>query len=141
MTFAARTFQGMSQGAVVVGISNVFNNTSPTAGIRSGSLTLNTDGTISLLNGTGSGAWYSPTGAGAGTGVWVKIAVSGTNTTVSGSATGTWFQLTSAVGWTFANSSTTVEAFGTYTLSFAADSGGVNVIGAGAGSWDVGQTH
>ena len=144
MTFGARTFQGMGVGTSITSPTFTGTNTSASSGLRSTGFILNTDGTISFTGAGGSGSttWASPTGTGAGTGIWVKATItSAVNTSVTGSTTGVWTQLTSSFSLSFQNSSATVEGVGGYTLSFAADSGGVNIIGSGSGNWDVGNAH
>lgn len=138
MSFAARTpgFAGLP--GVITTPSNTLLNTSLSTGVRSSTLQLNTDGSISLSGGTGATAWFAPIIAAIGTQVWVKLTVgSSTNTNISG-GTGSWLPLSAAVSWSFQNSSVAVEATGSYTLSFATDSSGGNVVGSGSGTWDVG---
>lgn len=144
MTFGARTFQGMSNGPVITTPTASMINTSLSPGARSTSFTLKADGTITYgtTTGTGSTAWANPTGTGTGTGVWAKVTItSNTGTTLGGMAsTGAWTSLATDQVASFVSVNSTTEGHGTYTLSFATDSLGGNVIGSGSGSWDVGYT-
>lgn len=139
MTFGVRTFQGMSQGAVSPP-SFSGGNVSLSAGIRSVSCGLVNDGTSTGSMGTGN--WFTPTQSGIGSQYWVKLTVtSTTNTTITGSATATVLSV-GGVGWTFTNTGSTVEGFGTFTLTFYSDAAGTQVVGTSTGNnWDVGQAH
>lgn len=139
MTFAARTFQGLSAlPGIITSPSVTIQNTSPVTGIRSGSFSLVNDGTLTKINGTGSTSWFTPTTTGIGSSVWVNVALtSNTNTTVGGT-TGSWVSLAASPSWNFTNTATNNEGIGTFTLSFASDSAGANIVGTGSGGWDVG---
>lgn len=145
MTFAARTFQGMSQGGPVP-FSLGLSNNSISLGIRSAVFTLVNDGTITKtpIGGgtqTTSGAWYSPAPTtNAGTGIWCKLTVnSNTNCNITGSGTGTVVSVGGS-SWTFTSSATNAEGVGSGTLTFYGDSGGTNLLATASVSWDVGYT-
>jgi hypothetical protein len=145
MTFAARSFQGMSQGGPIpfsVGLSN----NSISLGVRSAVFNLVSDGTITKTptgggTQTTSGAWYSPAPTtGASTGYWCKLVINtSASTTVSGTATNTVTSLGGS-GWTFTSSASNAEGTGTATLYIYGDSGGTNLLVTASVSWDVGYT-
>jgi len=139
MTFATRTFAGMSQGSVLPPNINV-QNTSASAGIRNGGFSLAADGTVTKTNASGDSTWYSSAPvAGIGSNYWVKLTInSSVNTSMSGSATGTVLALSGAPGWSFANNASNKEGTGSFTLTFYSDSGGTSVVGTNTGTWDVG---
>ncbi len=147
MTFAARTFQGMPQGGPVA-FSGSGGNTSATSGTRSVTFTMNSDGTTGVTrSGTGgSGAltstsWYLPATGSIGSHYWAKLTISsGFGTTYSGSAQSTVLALSSALAWTFTNSSSVAEGTGTATINVYADSGGTQLVATGSFNWDVGDT-
>ena len=120
-------------------------NTSAAAGLRSGRIQFNTDGTLTLTSGSGSSAWWSTVHAGIGSSYWVKVTVSGvTSSSYPGGMTpGTWYQLTSAQSMTFQNSSSTAEGTGTGSVYFSTAGTDASIVASftGAISWDVGQTH
>lgn len=145
MTFASRTFQGMSQGAAPISFSATLRNTSASTGIRSASFTLVNDGTsttsASPAGGSQScGPWFSPAPTTSiGSSYWAKLTL-GTNsgTNVSGSSVGTVVSLSSAASWTFANSGTSTEGIGSATVGIYADAGGTILVTTGSVTWDVG---
>lgn len=141
MTFATRTMFAMSQGAPIPFTPDVSNNSAST-GIRSGQLSLSSDGTgaHTVANVSTPLAWYAPAPTvGAGSGIWVKLTVNSTSSTnITGAATGT--VLTLGATWTFTSTSPAQEGFGTFTLTFYSDAGGTSVIRSQSGAWDVGYT-
>ena len=111
-------------------------NTSPTTGIRSGSVTLVSDGTYTNTGHTG-GNWWAPTFVGIGS-FWSARAVinSQSGTTPSGTF-GTFVGLSGSINWSFSNSSAGVEGTGNMTISFSPD-GGTTIAGTMTVAWDVG---
>ncbi len=145
MTFGSRTFQGLNSGPAIALTSISVHNTSLSPGVRSTIFTLNSDGSISYGVSTAPkpSAWANPVAAGTGTGVWVKmVATPGdANTTLGGIASsGAWTSLASGASASFTSASSSVEGLGTYTIQFATDSAGSNIIGSATGGWDVGYT-
>lgn len=140
MTFAARNFLGLSQGAVVAFGPGVSNN-SAALGIRSGTLSLASDGTgtQTQLGTSHALQWYAPVTAGIGASIWAKLTVNtSTFTNVTGSGSGV--VSASGASWTFTSSASNQEGVGTFTLNFYGDSGGTNLLSSQNGSWDVGYT-
>lgn len=118
------------------------NNTSSTAGTYTVSFQLNADGTTGSSGGTGSvsSTWINTPYSGVGSLVWVKFG------TPDGGGTfnltpGTWYSISSGVSANIHNTGTGSEYFGNISLTFALDSAGVNQIGTGNFSYDVGQLH
>lgn len=138
MTFAARTFQGMNPGGPVpfsLGVTNV----APSTGIRSGSFTLNSDGTTSKTPSGVAPSWYSPAPTtGAATGYYCALVInSSAGTTVGGPGSGVVVAVSGA-SWSFTNTSANVEGSGTATLYVYADVAGTQVLTTNFVSWDVG---
>src|SRR6478735_5261539 len=86
-------------------------------GIRTVSLTVNTDGTMSGTNYTG-GNWIAPTGIGAGTGYYVRFrSTAGGNK--SGSALNTWLPLTSTRTVNISNTNVAQISSGTLSVDLS----------------------
>jgi len=105
-------------------------------------VTLNTDGTISLLvnDVTESADWYAPTTAGIGNDFWVRASVSGANAPDVVGTTGTWQQLSSARQWSLSYAPGAVDTkLATVSFLFATDSAGSNVIGSGSAALAASQ--
>lgn len=143
MTFAVRTFLGLSSGGPVSGSYGVSNNSGST-GIRGGSLNLLNDGTATETfhgSSTAASPWYSPLPApGIGSFYWCKLTInSSSGTTVSGS-TGSILSLASGAGWSFTSTGAITEGTGTATLNIYGDAGGSSLLSSFGVSWDVGYT-
>lgn len=143
MTFASRAV-GLSapaaaSGGVNTGFTGSVSNTSALTGIRSASVTLNSDGSTTVT-GTGSVTnWYLPTTASIGTSYWVRFTESGSIITWSGAATGTWLALSAGQTVTAENSSSTLEGLGSVTVEIATSAAGAGAVRIGYVSFDVGH--
>lgn len=141
MTFGARSFQGMSQGSVIPFGPAVSNN-SAALGVRSGTMSLASDGsgTQTQLGTSHAIQWYAPVTTGIGSSVWCKLTINSTNfTNMTGTSTGT-IQTVGGCAWTFTSSASNQEGTGTFTLTFYGDAAGTNLLSTQTGSWDVGYT-
>lgn len=126
--------------APATSISGSINNTAITTGIRSGSITFNTDGSISGSSYTGSTQWLTSVATGNGAGFHIRVTGSGTNTTYSGNTLNTWIDMgVTNPTFTVANSGSSLEGVGAFTIEVSID-GGTTVLKtyASAVSWDVG---
>lgn len=143
------TFRGLSKTIAGGVASSAFglatNISTTTTGIRSASFRMLTDGTSTATASDAVSAnpqpnWYSPTTTSIGNSYWVR-AVSQTNDggTFSGTAFGTWIQLSTQAVWTFSNGATNRENLATIAISIAASSGGT-VLGTYTVDFDVGYT-
>jgi hypothetical protein len=116
------------------------NNVVFAAGIRTSTLTFQTDGTTSV-SGPGSSTqnWSLPTTSNISANVWVRITSSGTNTNYAGSiALNTWTRLDTAKTFSVSNTLSNNEGFGTTQFEFASDASGTTLLGIRTGSYDVG---
>lgn len=130
--FACRGFFGSAQFVVALtnSMSCAFDNVSPNdahAGVR-----FNSDGTISVTQGSSvswiysGGTWGTPSGAGDGTTYWVRATITAGDPFTSGT-TGSWIQISTAPLWR--NAVTTIgNKNNTVTFEIASDSGGSNII-------------
>jgi hypothetical protein len=126
MTFAVRTFFGA--GGVINPIPiNSFGRIALDPADATVTLEFDTDGDGSMQgNVTNAFEWFSPVTPGIGTGYWIRLTVN-SGTSPSGSAVGSWLQLSSARSWSLTR--TTIGTFtGNYTLEIATDSGGTNIV-------------
>jgi hypothetical protein len=114
-------------------------NTSTVSGVRSASLTFNTDGTTSPSGGTSSANnWFTPTTTGIGSNFWVKATVSsGSNYVLGGAAAGVWVQISTSRAASINNSTSTTEAVGNMLVQFSTD-GGASVCNSFTVAFDVG---
>jgi len=125
--------------AAAVSQSGLFlNNTGPTVGTYSATLTIVGDGSLKINGTTIAAQWFDPITAGIGASYWVKL------TSFTGLANHTGLaspaSITS-VGTTFnvTNHTTSSEDAGTYTLTIYSDAGGTNAVATLSGSYDVGR--
>lgn len=151
LMFACAPFGFLSSSPFVSALTAALLNTSiTTGGIRSATMTFNSDGTITYTRTpttntalgppTGGNAYLNNPQAGAGSAYWVRITTSGVlNTTVSGMTSGTWYQLNVDRALTVQNSSTNLEGYGSFAIAFSTDSGSTVAASFGA-FWDVGYT-
>lgn len=138
--FAARGFFGAGGANVNPAFSASVVNTLGTPGVRSASVTLNSDGTASSSGGALPN-WALPAFAGVGSPLWVRLTASGAaNTVYSGMTPGTWYGLATSRTVTVQNSNASVEGVGSFSLDLAADAGGSAIVASlvGAVTWDVG---
>lgn len=144
MTFAARTFQGTSNGGPIAFSGGVSNNSAAT-GVRSGSFQINSDGTTqSTVHGVSSVAgspWYAPLPApGIGASYWCKMTINSTTGTTASGSFGTVLALSSNINWGFTSTGPLTEGFGNATLNIYGDAGGTSLLASANVSWDVGYT-
>ena len=97
-------------------------------GSVSGSISINTAGTITGTHYTGQSEWYLPSGGTPGNGYYVKFTKTGSAWN-AGLTEGTVYALTSnrSVTWSATGSSKGA----TLTVSIYTDSGGTNLVGQG----------
>jgi hypothetical protein len=117
-------------------------NISAATGIRSATVTFNSDGTCGASGGSSSvsGNWFSPTTTGIGTSFWMKrTSISGAGYNNGGDlGDGLIHQCTAGLTFSISNTGTNVEAVGNAGITFYTDAGGVNAVGSCAISFDVG---
>lgn len=147
MTGFLNVLLASASGGPISFSASLINTLSGTTGVRSATMTLNSDGTASTSRspsgGTGTatcGPWYFPNPTtGVGSLYWCKLTInSQSNTTISGSVN-TVISISGA-SWTFSSSATNVEGSGSGTITVYADSGGTSPVMTGSVSWDVGFT-
>jgi hypothetical protein len=139
--YSGATFYGKSNLAVNPAFAADLAYISATTGIRQATLVLNSNGTTSATgSGSSSNSWYTPTTAGIGNSVWVKVRVVSTSNSTTSFTGGfdTWTQLSSAKTIVAQNSSSNLEGTGTFEAKFASDASGTNVLGTFSVSWDCG---
>ena len=121
--------------------SATLTNVSTATGIRTVSVSFNTDGTTSVAGRTPP-AWAASPAAGAGTGVWVMmVPTTSSNTFYAGSAMNTWFEITATLTFSFRNSDTNLEGTGSANVLFSLDGGATTAATlTNAVNWDVGTT-
>jgi hypothetical protein len=113
-------------------------NLGTTPGIKTVSLTLNSDGSSAKGAGTGSvSAWTSPITTGIGFQVWVALGAASGGGTQSWT-NGSFASLTSGASFTLSSASSGTENNGNVTLTFSANSSGTAVLGTGTWSYDCG---
>lgn len=127
MTFAARPSVSTAGpvGAWGVTLSDV--QTTPTS--ATGTVQLNTSGTITGTNESGDTAWYLPTGGTPGNSYWVKFTKNSGDAWNAGLTAGTVYALSSARALTWSVSGGLKSA--NVTASIYSDSGGTNLVGTG----------
>lgn len=113
---------------------------SPTA--ASASITLNSDGTVSVTgnaSSAGSGVWYGGAPAGGiGSSYWVKFVLSSGDAWTSGAAAGAVVSLSAGQTITWSIPPSTPRVLGaSVAVSIYSDSGGVNLVGTGSIIADV----
>lgn len=138
----------MLLAATRFGVNPLFNafmsNVNPATGLRSVTLTFNSDGSTSITNSppATANAWGLPAQSGAGAGIWVKISVTASSATTYGGTipVSTWVQLNTNQTFQVTNNATTTEGTGTADVQFATDGSGTNIIATLTGvlTWDVG---
>lgn len=89
-----------------------------------------------LMTTTGNGSsadptWCVPKNLTVGDGYWARLDVTA-GSSPTGSATGSWLQLSSTRTWTWSQASVGTKS-ATFTLRIAEDSGGVSVVGTVTG--------
>lgn len=125
-------------------------NNSLTTGIRSATVTLNSDGTSSVSRSPTSnvkagsniscGPWGSPTTTGVGSSYWCKLVPgSYNNTTISGGLVNSVISISGA-SWTFTSTGASSEGFdnGGSVINVYSDAAGTHLVNSGSISWDVG---
>ena len=123
--------------SLLTGSAGSIMNTAASTGIRTATLSLQTDGT---QTGTGGSLinWGNPVIPGIGASYFVQFNVSGTNYTTSGVTLGAWTRISLVGGLSVKNSSTTTEGTGTISCVLSAD--GVTPLSTYTVSFDVGYT-
>jgi hypothetical protein len=131
MTFACRTFQGMSL-TTVLSASGAIADTQATAAAVSGTIVLQGGGAIT---GSGNGTvlparWTSLTGT-PGTSYWIKFTNSSGVALTTGQAVGTIYSLSAGqtLGWAFAAATGTHDIHGVLTINFYTDAGATTLDG------------
>ncbi len=99
------------------------------------SITVNTDGSISLNHGSGPSNWYSPSVAGIGSSYWVRLHVNSGSAPSSGSGTETWLQLTGLRSWSW--SVTNATRFGNYYLQFSTAGSDATIVSTSTVTLDI----
>ena len=130
-------------GTFTTPFSSSMVNTGTTTGTYTASMTWNSDGSMSYgAHASGTSTWFTPTTTGIGSLYWIRLTANGAvNTSYSGMTPGTWYSLSAGQTITVQNSGTGVEGTGSFTIAYATDSGGSNIVATltAAITWDVGK--
>lgn len=109
-----------------------------TPGVRTVSFTLQTDGTATCVGAGSAPDWYVPIVAGIGSGWSVRLAISSAmDTTTGGPAVEVWHGLGTSKTFSFSNSSTHAEGFGSATVELSPDDG-FSIAATCIITWNVG---
>lgn len=126
---------GVANGAWSLHVEDV---SISTPGVRTVSVTFGTDGTASCVGAGSAPNWFLPTLAGVGSGWSVRASISDAIYTDSGGAAlDAWHGLGSSKTFSFSNSGSGVEGYGSATLEFSPDAG-FSVAATGFITWSVG---
>lgn len=100
-----------------------------------GSVSVNTDGTISGTNASGDAEWHRPAAGSPGTRYWIKYTLDSGSAWNAGLTAGTVYALTSnrSVTWSVTGGAKSAGV----TASIYADSGGTLLVGTGSISVNV----
>jgi hypothetical protein len=134
-------FYGKSSAAPVASWNADFSNASGTKAIKSATLSINGDGSVTHSSSGTNSNWYSPDVAGIGANYWVKFTNGGGAGNWSGATLGTLYNLTSGGrSITVTSVSTTSDDSGTLTISIYKDAGGTELVSTGHATYEVGWT-
>ncbi len=125
MSGALAMFASSASGAVVAAWLLALEDVSvSTPGVRTVSITIDADGSMSCVGAASAPDWFAPIAAGVGS-VWsVRVSIAAAiDTTSGGSALDTWHGLGTAKTFSLQNSSTHVEGIGSATVEFSPDAG------------------
>jgi len=107
-------------------------------GVRTVSVTFETNGATSAVGAGSSPDWFLPITAGIGSAWSVRVTnIDGVVTTYGGAAMGAWQSLSAAKSFSFSNATSGSEGTGSASVEFSPD-GGTSIVVAGLITWDVG---
>lgn len=122
---------------IVPSMSVFISNVSVTSGVRSASMYINSDGSITYTEPVaGNEEWFLPITSGIGSGFYAYATATGSGTW-GGDSLSTWINLSTAAGWSLTSTSPTAEDTGTLTVDIAASAGGP-VLGTMVATFNVG---
>lgn len=138
---------GCMAAAAAAGGGNIVSGTyspnmssvSASTGIRTVTMTVARDGTLSYTGGGAAQNWVIPGFAAIGDSWQVRFSLSGgSNYTVSSGTTGTFQALSAAKAISLQNTGISLLGVGTLTMAFSRD--GVNIAGSNSITFEVGKT-